>query len=313
MDPTPQILWPYRYSFLGIALVTFAILSAAVLLTPQRYTVTSSIEVASAIRNGRLEPIEPPADVAKEITDIYLPSASSALAAAGASSSALAAAQNLRVEAVGRSIAMRGTANPKFADTYKELQRAIIDQMAKDKAPLLQTIRDTLNIKLDSARSTSSELQKQIAAITAELANTATRSGELDHNRQQRQAELAAIRQRSVSGSGDRGNVEADIRELRDQISRTETMRTDIAVLRAGYFRSIAELRTRDQEQRRIIADTEHEEKALSDARVLHAPSVMPIPDRSRKAYLLAAALAVSILFAFGIVVLFHRLRKLQT
>lgn len=118
---------------------------------------------------------------------------------------------------------MSATANPQFTNTYKELQ-AIVEQMVKDKAPLLPTIRDVLDVKMNSARNTSDELQKQITAITAELADTAARSGELKEQSQQRQVELATIRQRDASGSSDRENVEPEIRELRDHITRTEAI-----------------------------------------------------------------------------------------
>jgi hypothetical protein len=313
VDPILQSVWPYRYSFLSIWLVTFVILSAAILIMPQRYTVTSSIELASAIQDDRLEPIEPPAEVAKQITDVYLPSASSVLAGKGASPAALTAVQNLRVEAVGRSVVMRGRADPKFVNIYKEIQQTIVDQMVKDKAPLLQTIRGLLDIKMNSARSTSDELQKQIAAITTELADTATSSNYLNQRSKQRQAELATIRQRDTSESGDHKNVEPEIRELHDRISRSESASTDLAITRANYFNSLATLRQQDQEQRKIIADTAQEQKMLSDARVLHAPIVAPIPDGSRKLYMFAAAFVASILFAFGAIVLLCRLRSQLT
>lgn len=309
MDPALQFVWSYRYSFLGVMLVTFVILGAVIQLMPQRYTVTSAIEVASSIRNGRLEPVEPPAEVAKQIIEVYLPSASSVLAGKGASPAALAAVQNLRTEAVGRTIVMRGTANPRFTDSYMEVQQVIIDQIVKDQAPLLQTIRDVLNVKMDSARSTSDVLQRQITAITAELADTATRGDEFKQQSEQRQAELATIGQRNMPGSNDRANVDSEIRELRDQISRSQSMRTDLALTRADYFNSLTKLLGRDQDQRKIIADTQTEQKMLSDTRVLHAPVVVPIPDGPRKLYMFAAAFAASILFAFGAVILLCRLR----
>jgi hypothetical protein len=300
--------------FLSIALVTFVILSAAILITPQRYTVTSSIELASAIQDGRLKPIEPPAEVAKQITDVYLASASSALAGKGASPAALAAVQNLRVEAVGRSVVMRGRANPKFANIYKEIQQTIVDQMIKDEAPLLQTIRGLLDIKLNSARNTSDELQKQITAITTELADTATSSNYLNQRSKQRQAELATIRQHDTSESGDHKSVEPEIRELHDWMGRSASASASaiVAITRANYFNSLATLRHQDQEQRKIIADTAQEQKMLSDARVLHAPIVAPIPDGSRKLYMFAAAFVASILFAFGATILLCRLRSQQ-
>src|ERR1035437_955152 len=96
-----RLVWNWRGLF--VVAVTGAFLSSATIIlnVPTSYNVKSSIEIASTLVEGRLQPNEAPDQVAKRATDRYFPSALLKLETQGLSSSELMNLQSLKAEAIG--------------------------------------------------------------------------------------------------------------------------------------------------------------------------------------------------------------------
>jgi hypothetical protein len=305
-----QVIRSQLRTFLFVLLGTFFILSIVVFFIAKDFAVKSSIEVGSALINERLEPLEPPELVARQISGIYLSAALLALAQKGASVSELNALQTLKAESIGRSVILSNVGEASLEELSKGLQQIIIDRVIKDRTAFVNAVRTGLDIKIGSARRTSTDLLDQSNALKAEIEETGLRAEairkQLDINR----TELSSKYQRAapIKNTDERVTIEAEIRELRDQISTEESLGKDVATERSRAIRDLAEIRRQIEDQTKIFANAERDKTLLNETRTTLPPSLIPLPLGPRRIFLLLAALAVSILLAFGTAVMFARL-----
>ena len=77
-------LWSYRRTFFATALGIFAILTVLIFLIAKDFAIRSSIEIGATLINDKLESLEPPEQVAKQINSSYVIAALLAAAQRGA-------------------------------------------------------------------------------------------------------------------------------------------------------------------------------------------------------------------------------------
>src|ERR1019366_10438325 len=70
-----RLIWSRGRVFVGAAFLVFLCSATVILSLPLSYNIKSSIQIASSLVEGRLQPIEAPDQVAKRATDRYFPSA----------------------------------------------------------------------------------------------------------------------------------------------------------------------------------------------------------------------------------------------
>jgi hypothetical protein len=298
----PQIIRSQLRTFLFVSLGTLLVLSIVVFFIAKDFAVKSSIEIGSALVNDRLEPLEPPELVARQISLIYLPAALLALAQKGVSVSELDAIQNLKAEPVGRSVILYNIGEASLEELSKGLQQIIIDRVIKDRTAFVSAVRTGLDIKIDSARRTSADLLDQSKALVAEIEEAGLRAEAIRKQLDTNRTELSAKFQRAapIKSTDERVTIEAEIRELRDQISTEESLGKDVATERSRAIRDLAEIRRYAEDQAKIIASAERDKAVLNETRTTLPPSLIPLPLGPRRIFVLLAALAVSILLAFG-------------
>src|ERR1700738_3736798 len=150
--PIVQIVWSHRRPFLCVICLTFLAFAIVIFTMPGRATVRSSIEIGSAVVNGKQELFEPPEHVARRIPSVYGPAALLAMAGKGTSPAILSALQNPSVESIGRSVVVLSTIDPSAENEAKEFQEAIANQVLKEDTPRAQILREGIAARLASAK-----------------------------------------------------------------------------------------------------------------------------------------------------------------
>jgi hypothetical protein len=303
-----ESLWLYRRIFFAVALGIFAILTVLIFLIPKNFAIRSSLEVGATLINDKLEPLESPEQIAKQINTSYVTAALLAAAQKGATAQALLALQNTRAEAVGRAILLQAVAETSLEGESKDFQQTIIEQVIRDRTSFMQGIREGFNVKIESARRSAAGLEEQANLIKRHLDDTAGRSESLQRQIEAFRTELAGRYQRAAAtqNAADRATVEAEIRELREQIASGTTVDREITADRSNSIRDLAEITRLKEEQSRTLGLAERDRRMTTDMRILLAPSLVPLPIRPPRIYLLLGALVVSCLIALGIVVFLY-------
>jgi predicted nucleic acid-binding Zn-ribbon protein len=308
--PILQIAWLHRRPFLLVMCLTFLAFATVIFTLPTRVAVRSSIEIGSAVINDKQEPFEPPEQVARRIPNVYGPSALLAMASRGISSSVLNALQNPSVESVGRAVVVISMIDPIAENAAKEFQQSIADTIIKDLAPRAQALRENIAAQLALATKASDSLEQQIKADTNEIERISALSDDLRGQLDNQRANLTALYQRTGTAlqSGESTMVEAQIRELHEQISSQTTLIGNLTLERSHLTRELAAMRHQYEGQARAVADAQYERNSFVETHISLPPSLLPGPTASRRLSLLLVALAISVLAGFGTVVLLHNM-----
>jgi hypothetical protein len=303
-----ESLWLYRRTFFAVALGIFATLTVLIFLIPKNFAIRSSIEVGATLINDKLEPLESPEQVARQINSSYVTAALLAAAEKGATPQALVTLQNTKAEAVGRAILLQAVAETTLEGDSKDFQQTIIEQVIKDRVSFMQGMRDGFRIRIESARRSAAALEEQATLITRQLDDTAARRQSLQRQIEAFQTDLAGKYQRAAATAdpAERIIVEAEIRELREQIASGTAVDRELMTDRSNSIRALIDLTRLKEEQIRTLGLAERDQRMTTDTRILLAPSLVPLPIRPPRIYLLLGALVVSCLLALGIVVFLY-------
>jgi len=307
-----QIIWLRRRLFLLVMCLTFLALAIGIFAIPQRVTVRSSIEIGSTTTYEKQEPFEPPEQVARRIPSVYGPAALLAMAGKGTSPSILSALQNPNVESIGRSVVVVSTVEPSAENEAKEFQNALADQVIKQQAPRAQALRENIAANIASATKASDNLGQEVSSAVKEIERINALSDGLRGQIESQRGNLATLYQRAgvAQQPGERSTVEAQIRELQEQISSQTSLMGRLTLERADLTRDVARARRQYEAQTEALAEAQLKQKTFNETRISLPPSLMPARSASRSLSLLVVALAISILVAFGIVVLLHKIAE---
>jgi hypothetical protein len=308
--PTLQVLWLHRRLFLGVMCLAFLALAIGVAMLPEpRAIVRSSIELGSAVVNGRQEPIQQPEEVAKRITEIYAPAVVLEMAKKGTSQSVLSAVQNSTAQSFGRNLVVISVIDLRGENEAKEFQEAIAARVIKEQAPRVQLLRDGTAMRIASATKASDELDQQIKAITADIERISAFSDSLRGQIENQRANFPTLYQRAGAAqqSGERSTIEAEIRGLHEQISSQTTLLGTLTLERTHLTRDLASTRRQHEAQIKALGDAQFEQTSFNETRISLPPSLMPATTApSRRRGLLCVALVISVLVGLGTVVLLH-------
>ena len=301
-----RLIWNRRRMFVAAASLAFLCAATIILNVPTSYNVKSSIEIASTLVEGRLQPNEAPDQVAKRATDRYFPSALLKLETQGLSSSELMNLQSLKAEAIGPEVMLSSGTTSGGERNYKLLQEDIANQIVESHAGLYHSKRQLLTIKISSGKRSVQNLEQQLNTINEELASLKERAASQDNSLQIMRNDF---RQRINAATGEKNNVsgEAEIRELRERIASAETLRRDSDAAIARLYHEQSELRRISEVQSQNNTISELELSMITPSRVTLAPSKIPVPVGARNTLLLVSALISSLVFALIIVFIFDR------
>jgi len=314
MMPAPilQIVWSHRRPFLFVMCLTLLALAIFIFMLPKRATVRSSIEIGSAVIGDKQEPFEPPEFVAKRIPSVYGPAALLAMANKGIAPLILGALQNPSVESIGRSVVVVSVVDPSLEKEAKEFQKAIADHVIKELAPRARALRESIAARNSLAKGALGNLDQQVKDDTTEIERTNALADDLRSQLEKQRVALAGLYQRTGTATqpSETAIVEAHIRELHEQISSQTSLMGRLTLERADLTRDVARARRQYEAQTEALAEAQLKQKMFNETRISLPPSLMPARSASRSLSLLVVALAISILVAFGIVVLLHKIAE---
>jgi hypothetical protein len=304
--PIIQIMWLNRRPFLWVMCLTFLALATVIFTIPKRATVRSAIEIGSAVINEKQEPFESPEYVARRIPSVYVPAALVEMERKGTPPSILSALQHPSVESIGRSVVVLSTVGASAENEAKEFQKAIADQVIKQQAPRAQVLREGIAIRIASTTRSSEILEQEIIATAKEIESINALSADLRGQIESQRANLAILYQRLATATSDeRTTVGAQIGGLNEQISSQATLIGNLTLRHSDLTHDLATKRREYEAQTKAIADAQLEQKMFSEPYISLEPSLMPA-STSRRLSLLLVALVISVLVAFGTVVLLH-------
>jgi hypothetical protein len=301
-DPMLQILWSLRRLFLWVMCLTFVILATITFtLTNQLATVRSSIEVGSSTVNQKQEPFDPPDQVARQVSSVYVPTALSELEKKGASPSVLHSLRTTTVESVARSLVLVSTIDARAENEAKEFHQSIADQIINAQSRRAQLIRDVITERIATARRRSISLSEQSDTAAREIDSINVLSKDL---RGQIERERASLADLVDSKDDERAS------RLQGQISSKMISLASLTIERAKLIQSLMTLRQQSDAQAGVLVQAQFDEKTLGEPRVSLPPLLISMKDTPRRLSLLFIAFTISILIAFGTVVFVHRVTE---
>lgn len=308
--PILQIFWSYRFLFLVVMSLTFVAFAAVIFALPTRATVRSSIEIGSAFVGDKQEAFEPPDEVARRIPIVYGPAALLAMANKGVPASILAQLQTPRVESIGRSVVIVSTIDPNLEKEATEFQETTADYVIKELAPHAQALRESIAIRIALATQASDNLEQQIKDDVNEIERIAALSDDLRGQLETQRATLAALYQRTGTTlqPGESAMLEAQIRELREQLSGQTNLIGNLTFERSNIIHDLATARRRREAVDKALANAQFEKDSFNETHISLRSAVMPAATTlaTRRLSLLSVAFAISLLVGFGAIVLVH-------
>jgi|GEM_PF-2886819 len=309
--PILQIVWLHRRPFFFVMGLTFFVLAIVSFIIPKQkpVIVRSSIEIGSVAISQKQEPFESPEHVAMRVPSVYGPAALLAMAKKGTSPWILSALQNSIVESIGRSVVVVNTVDPSIESEAKEFQESTADQIVKELAPRTRALREGIAARIYLATKASDSLEQQIKADANEVERISALSEDMRRQLEHQRTNLAALYQRTGMAlqPAESATIEAHIRELHEQMSSQTTLIGSLTLERSHLTREVAATRRQYEAQARAVADAQFEQNSFNETRVSLPPSSLPEKTISVRFSLLSIAFTISLLAAFGTVVLLHK------
>jgi tetrahydromethanopterin S-methyltransferase subunit B len=287
--------------------VGFIALAAVIFMLPtqQLVTVRSSFDIG--VVNEKQDPIEAPDQVAKRITGVYASAALQAMEKKGTPLSVLSALQGSSAEDIGRTVIMISTIDARAESAATEFQQNIADQIIKGEAPRVQLLAEASAARVASAKQASDKLKQQIDALVEEIGRLGMLRDDLRRGIESQRAALAALYQRSGT---DLQSIDRSAADLSEQIWGQTLLMSSLTLERSNLSRDLMSMSDRYEALLKAFADAELQQKMFSESRVSLPPHAMPAAIISRRPRLLFVAFVVSILIAFGTVVLIHNIAE---
>jgi hypothetical protein len=311
---TLELILRYWRLFAVTALALFILASLTIFALPQNHTIRSTVQVGAFVEPRgapRLEPLEQPDQTAKRIQDVFLPDEIAALPDNGPPSTSGATFQNLKAEAIGRTIVIQGSAKENSLAAYKELQQRIIDRVMRDHTAIAQFVREGLNSKIISQRRSIDDLAQGIKRIEDE-SNRLRKSDEENRARSTALREELAEKQKQTPTQQASGGSTADqaaVRLIDQQINESSEHTSNLVAARTRVLLDGVSARSLLDGLAESLANNERTLREMEDTRVILPPTSMSTPVGPRRLYLLIVAAIGSILLSAGAVVWFHKLR----
>ena len=306
-SPILQIVWSHRRPFLWVVCVGFIALAAVIFMLPTQQLVTVRSSVDIGVVNEKQDPIEAPDQVVKRITGVYASTALQAMEKKGTPLSVLSALQGSSAEDIGRTVIMTSTIDARAESAATEFQQNIADQIIKGEAPRVQLLTEASAARVASAKQASDKLKQQIDAIVEEIGRLGMLRDDLRSGIESQRAALAALYQRSGT---DLQSIDRSAAELSEQIWGQTLLMSSLTLERSNLSRDLISMNDRYEALLKAFADAELQQKMFSESRVSLPPLAMPAAIISRRPRLLFIAFVVSILIAFGAVVLIHNVAE---
>lgn len=294
-------MWTFRWVFLAALLAPLCISSIVIFKLPERYTVISSIELATTLAEGRPQVIEPPNQVAKTAVEQYLPIALADLESTELSS--------LRANATSRAVILTESGSLANENRLRDLQEKVLSSILKQQKRQADSIRENLTINLKSAKRRIASYDQQIKTIDNRRNEFESRISTQQKLVDTIQKNLAEILQSASPDTKIQDAVtnEAKVREFRERLHTEEAFSRQIELARTSLDSEAAKIISQRDEQYLAAAQNDFQLSSIHDAHVLLQPTTVHAANGARRSLLLLAALVGSLIFAAIIVLALDR------
>ncbi|MDI3563940.1 hypothetical protein [Bradyrhizobium sp. Arg816] len=295
-----EMLRAYRRSFLIVFLICLTAGVFAISLMEKSFLVKSSIRMGAVLSGDQRVNLQPAADTAKLIVDLYLPFALSELQQEKVPLLSLQSVANLRADGVGEHVVLHNQVKAPLATVAVALHEKILRRVINDSVEVADLARGGAQLRLESAERAILDLSHQIENLIA-LSNK-TFEREEAALAQLKDLQQDYSRKVNVQGVG-AGGAEQATRELVQRIGSEEATNRDLTQERARIAREIFELRRAREDQIKIQLASQRELSTIREARVVERPTLLPIPIGPSRLSFLLAVIVISLLLAFGTIV----------
>jgi hypothetical protein len=306
-----RILAPHWRSFVAIAGTLFGALALAIifLLPGPQVLVRSSIDIGSYFLRGQETPIYSPDPLAKRTLQVYVPLTLSAMSQEGTPLKVLNALQSSVIEATQLSIAIATTVDATAEDSARQFQERLAELILRGEMPRADALRARMTAT-DNATNLSN-YEKQISADMEQIDRVSKRIAEIENSRRDLEAELKDLLQRQQStGQADAQTpLQTRIRWLQDQLANQLAALTALSIQQNSFVLALGATEELMQHLAQAADTRQLDQKSFIEPRVSLPPTPILTTPQWRRTGLLAVALVVSILTAFGLVTTIANMR----
>jgi hypothetical protein len=297
--------------YLRVFLIVFAGLlvmsAAAISFLGPKFVVYSAIRPALVLDGDKQAPIEPTGDIAKSISDWYLPLALAELEGRGVNEASLRPISGLKVLAGREYIILQSTVPTSSTSLAIGLQEKIFEKMREDRARQLAIAREGPRQRKELAEGLITSLAHQIDDLNAQRDKVIERqTASLNHLGSLLEDYSGKLKSPRV----DVPDVDSTARELVQRIGAQEVISGAAGAEHARIGLEIIRLSELQQAQLRAVAKSQSELNAISETTLAERPTILPIPVGPGRFLLVLVAVPVCFLLAFGTVVLLQRLKN---
>jgi len=303
MMPLTQILASYWRSFFAIAAALFGTFALAIifLLPGPRVLVRSSIDVGSYFLGGKETPIYSPDPLAKRTLNVYVPLTLSAITKEGASTTVLNALQSSIIEATQLSIVITTIVDATAEDTARQFQERLAELILRGEMPRVDALRARMTAT-DSATDLRN-YEKQISENREQIDRISKRIAEIENSRRDLEAELKDLLQRQQSTGPDaQPSLQSRTRWIQDQLANQLAALTALSIQQNSFVLALGATGELMQHLAQAADERQLDQESFTEPRVSLPPTPILITPQWRRTGLLAVALVVSMLIAFGVV-----------
>jgi chromosome segregation ATPase len=212
---------------------------------------------------------------------------------------------------------MVSTIDPGLEKEAKEFQKTTADLVVKELAPRAAALRQRIETRIAMAIKAGDNFEQQIKDESNEIDRIGVLTDDLRSQFQKQRENLAALYQRTATAppaAGEGATLEAEIRELHEQISSLTNLMGRLTLERSRLIRELTDTQRLREAQDATIANAQFEKNGLVETYISLPAMLMPAMEPTkRRLVLLLVALAVSLLVGFGTIVMSHNMSARKT
>ncbi|MCI0507725.1 MAG: Wzz/FepE/Etk N-terminal domain-containing protein [Gammaproteobacteria bacterium] len=277
------------------------------LITPKKYSYSTSIEIGSRVIQDKVQPIESPETLLAKIQESYIPFVQQQYRNEKSDNDALHRI-TARIPKGSQIIVLESNGGAERGDAYKELQQRVINEVQSDHKRILEVIRKELEIARNKAMDKLEELKDTVKLLEAREKRLTDIAVLIKRQIEEAKADLAIAeknRQRSVKEATNEAKAMTLLmldNEVQQQRQRLATLEERLIIeVAEGQDKLANEIATNvrlQEAQQEEISRVEIQLANLVETRALVPPMQSMEPTGLAKRVILAIAMVLGFVLA---------------
>jgi hypothetical protein len=220
----------------------------------------------------------------------------------GASTAVLNALQSSIIEANQLSIVIATAVDATAEDTARQFQERLAELILREEMPRVDALRMRMTAT-DNAKDLSN-YERQISTNREQIDRVSKRIAEIENSRRDLEVELKDLlqRQQSTGQADTESPLQSRIRWIQDQLANQLAALTALSIQQSSFVLAVGAAEEFVQYLAQAADGRQFDQKTFTEPHVSLPPTTMLVTPQWRRTGLLAVALVVSILIAFGVV-----------